>query len=34
MHPMGGGVQKAVDLGTQVSTAFDTVDKVSNVLDP
>ncbi|KAM6497663.1 hypothetical protein JOM56_005611 [Amanita muscaria] len=34
MHTMGGGVQKAADLGTQAGTTFDTVYKVSNALDP
>jgi hypothetical protein len=34
MHTIGGGVQKAADLGTQASTSFDTAYKASNVLDP
>ncbi|KAM6497657.1 hypothetical protein JOM56_005605 [Amanita muscaria] len=34
MNIIGGGVQKAADLGTQSSTTFDTVYKASNVLDP
>ncbi|KAM6497653.1 hypothetical protein JOM56_005601 [Amanita muscaria] len=34
MHTIGGTVQKTADLEDQASTALDTLDNISNVLDP